>query len=246
MKIWLRSCIFNVIFYIWTFGCSFFCWPVLFFSRSYIITVANFWSFGVFWICERIGGIHFKLIGKERIPTTPVIFASKHQSAWETIVSPYVLSHPAIVLKEELMRIPFFGGYLKGLGMIPLSRSKNKSIQDLKNLLRAATEAVAQGRSILIFPEGTRSAPGHQGTYHSGIASLYQHLNIPVVPIAHNAGLFWPRRGFIKRPGCITLEFLTPIQPGLSRHEFMRQLTTAIETKTNELVAQEKIDVKDQ
>ena len=120
--------------------------------------------------------------------------------------------------------------------MISLSRSKKNGLQDLKNLLKAADKAMTQNRPIVIFPEGTRSKPGQKATYHSGIASLYLHLGIPVIPVAHNAGLFWPRRGFLKYPGSITLELLAPIQPGLSRQEFMNVLENTIETKANELL----------
>ena len=125
--------------------------------------------------------------------------------------------------------------------MIPLSRSKGKGAKDLKKLLHKAHDAVEQGRQILIFPEGTRSKPGQKGHYQSGVASLYIHLKIPVVPVAHNAGLYWPRRGFIKYPGTITLEFLDPIHPGLSRQDFMRRLEHEIEGETNALAKRAQV-----
>lgn len=238
MILWIRSLAFNGAFYVWTFLCAVLFLPVLIFPRLFVLKVAKLWIYGVVWICEHILGLHIKIVGKERFLTLPVIFASKHQSAWETIIFHYFLTDPSIVLKRELMWIPFFGWYLKKLKMVPLSRSKKNGVHDLKNLLREADEAIAQGRPIVIFPEGTRSRPGQKPTYHSGVASLYLHLNIPVIPIAHNAGLFWPRRGFLKYPGCITLALLEPIQPGLSRQEFMRILEDKIEMKTNELMSQ--------
>jgi 1-acyl-sn-glycerol-3-phosphate acyltransferase len=234
--IWLRSVAFNVAFYAWGTLCTLFFLPVLFLPRPYILKVVRIWAKGVIQICEYILGLQIKILGRERLPDTPIILASKHQSAWETLIFHHFVKDPAIVLKRELTWIPFFGWYLKKLCMVPISRSKGKGAQDLKKLLQKADQAMVRGQSILIFPEGTRSHPGQKGTYHSGVASLYQHLKIPVIPVAHNAGLFWPRRGFIKYPGRITLEFLDPIAPGLSRQEFMRILENTIELKTNELV----------
>ncbi len=241
--VWLRSIAFNGAFYGWTLLCSLLFLPILILPRVFVLRATKIWTFGVFWICEHILKLHIKIIGKKKLSITPVILAIKHQSAWETISFHYFLPDPSIVLKQELLRIPFFGWYLKKLGMIPLSRSKRKGVQDLKNLLKNAEQSVAQGQPILIFPEGTRSKPGQNGTYHSGVASLYLHLKIPVIPIAHNAGLFWPRRGFLKYPGQITLEILDPIEPGLSRQEFMSILENKIESKTNELVREGRSDV---
>jgi len=182
------------------------------------------------------GGLKINIVGKNRLLTSPVIFAIKHQSTWETLIIYHLLNDPAIVLKQELLWIPFFGWYLQKMGMISLSRSNKARLQDLKKLLTAADTAIAHHRPIVIFPEGTRSKPEQKAIYHSGIASLYRHVGIPVIPVAHNAGLFWPRRGFLKYPGTITLELLDPIQPGLSRQNFMNELENKIETKTTELV----------
>ena len=236
MIVFLRSFIFNIAFNGWTLFCTLLFLPALVLPRICVLRVAKIWIYGVVFICEHILGLHIKVVGKEKFSTSPVIFASKHQSTWETIIFHYFLKDPSIVLKRDLEWIPFFGWYLKKLRMVPLSRSKKNGVHDLKNLLKAADKAIVEGRPIVIFPEGTRSKPGQQSTYHSGVASLYLHLNIPVIPIAHNAGLFWPRRGFLKYPGCITFELLEPIQPGLSRQAFMRTLENKIETKTTELI----------
>lgn len=236
MTVWFRSLLFNIAFYGWTLLCSLLFLPLLFLPRTMLLKTLRIWMRGFFWICEHIVGIYVKIIGEEKLLVKPAIIAAKHQSAWETIVFHHFLPDPSIVLKQELLWIPLFGWYLKKLGMVPLSRSKRRGAQDLKNLLKEAEQAVAQGRPVLIFPEGTRSKPGYKGTYQSGVASLYLHLNIPVIPIAHNAGVYWPRRGFIKHPGCIVIKVLDPIEPGLSRQEFMRILENKIETTTNDLV----------
>jgi len=234
--LWLKSLAFNIAFYGWTFFCAFLLLPFLLLPHSYALKGVRFWIRGIFWSCDHILSLHFKIIGKEKLLDTPLILASKHQSAWETLIFHHLLPDPAIVLKQDLLWIPFFGWYLKKAGVIPLSRSKRKGAQDLKKLLHNAQMAVEKGQQILIFPEGTRSKPGQKGTYQSGVASLYLHLNLPVIPVAHNAGLFWPRRGFIKYPGTNILEFLNPIYPGLSRQEFMKVLENRIESKTNTLI----------
>lgn len=241
MIILLRSIIFNILFYTWTLFCGIIFLPTLILPRFFVLKVTKIWIYGVVLICDYGAGLHLKIVGEARLLTFPAIFAIKHQSSWETLIIYYLLKDPAIVLKRDLLWIPFFGWHLQKMQMISLSRSKKNGLQDLKNLLTAADKAITQNRPIVIFPEGTRSRPGHKTTYHSGIASLYLHLGIPVIPVAHNAGLFWPRRGFLKYPGTIILELLDPIQPGLSRQEFMSVLENTIETKTNELLENTRV-----
>ena len=232
----MKSLLFNIFFYGWTVFCTLFFLPVLILPRYFVLKATKIWSVGALWICKHILGLDFNFIGQENLPDTPVILAVKHQSAWETIVFHTLIKNPSIVLKKELTWIPLFGWYLKKLKMVSLSRSKGHRVQDLKNLLNEAKDAVKRNQTILIFPEGTRSHVGQKGSYQSGVASLYSHLNLPVIPVAHNAGLYWPRRGFIKYPGCIKIEALDPILPGLSRQEFMSLLEERIESKTNSLV----------
>lgn len=234
--IWLRSLIFNIAFYSWTIACCFFFLPVLILPHTFVLKIVKLWIRGVIWMCDHILQLHIKIIGREKLLRAPIIVAVKHQSVWETLIFNHFLADPSIVLKKELLWIPLFGWYLKKLGAVPLSRSKRKRTRDLKNLLISADKAIAQKQPIVIFPEGTRSKPDQKGIYKSGVASLYLHLNVPVIPVSHNAGLFWPRRGFIKHPGQITLEILDPIEPGLSRQEFMRILENKIESKTKDLV----------
>lgn len=236
MRLWVRSFTFNVVFYGWSFFCTLFLLPLLFFPHTYALWGVRFWTAGIFWSCDHILGLHFQVRGLENIPKGPLILAAKHQSVWETLIFHHLLFDPAIVLKQELLRIPLFGWYLKKAGTIPLSRSKNKGSQALKILLKKAQAALGKGQQILIFPEGTRSKPGQKGTYHAGVASLYLHLKVPVVPVALNSGLYWPRRGFFKSPGIVIVEFLDPIYPGLSRQDFMKRLEHDIESKTNELI----------
>lgn len=236
MALWIRSFIFNILFYGWTFVCLIILIPFLMLPDRYIVGGIRFWLKGVLWINVHVLKLHFEITGLENLPPAPFILASKHQSAWETFIFHGLFHAPAIVLKRELMWVPFFGWYLKKSGSIPLSRSKKKGTQSLKKLLLYAHRAIEKGRVILIFPEGTRSHPGQESTYQSGVASLYLHLNVPVVPVALNSGLYWPRRNFLKYPGTITLAFLDPIKPGLSRHDFMTKLKEDIESTSQRLI----------
>jgi len=167
------------------------------------------------------------------IPEGPVIIASKHQSVWETLFFPHQLKGSIIILKRELFWLPFFGWYAKKYGAIGIKRSGGAST--IRKLIKDARLPVSTGRSIVIFPEGTRTQPGKIGVYHSGVAALYKDLKIPVVPVALNSGLYWPRRKLIRRAGVITLRFLPPIPPGLPRREFMNRLQSDIETAQDEL-----------
>ena len=174
----------------------------------------------------------------ERIPKqderlTPAIYAAKHQSAWETLFLSRYLGFPAFVLKQELLSIPLFGWFLKKSGMIAVDRKGGASA--LRAMARQATETLESGRSILIFPEGTRVPPGQTRPYQPGVAALYTQQKVPLVPVALNSGLFWGRRAFIKKSGTIVVEILPPIPPGLDRKAVMKELENRIETAAKAL-----------
>jgi len=142
--------------------------------------------------------------------------------------------NPAIVAKKQLAKIPFYGWYFRKTDMIPIDRKGHASA--MRAMLRAADRIKDRGGVILIFPEGTRAAPGETGEYKVGVAGLYRHLKVPVVPVVLNSGLFWPRNSFAKRPGKIILEYLPPIEVGLSRDAFMAELQERIEQGTMRLL----------
>jgi len=148
---------------------------------------------------------------------------------------PVVFADPAIVLKRELMMIPFYGWYLWKAGMIAIDRAAGASA--LKRMVASSEQVAGEGRAIVIFPEGTRTAPGVQHPYQPGVAALYRQLGLPLVPVAVNSGVFWGRRRFAKRPGRITIEILPPIPPGGDRRAVMAELESRIETATARLVA---------
>jgi 1-acyl-sn-glycerol-3-phosphate acyltransferase len=231
----LRSFLFNILFALWTAFIFVAALPTLVLPRSACWWMGGLWVRGALLLLRAAVGLGHRVRGAEHRVSGPAIYAAKHQSAWDTLVFPLLLDKPAYVLKQELIRVPLFGSYLKQCGMIPVDREGGGAA--LKQLLRAGRAAVAQGRSILIYPEGTRTPPGERRPYHPGVAALYGDLGVPVVPVALNSGLFWGRRSFNKKPGTITIEFLPPIAPGLTRREFMRELQERMEGASQRLVA---------
>jgi 1-acyl-sn-glycerol-3-phosphate acyltransferase len=161
-----------------------------------------------------------------------VLVASKHFSMWETVAFLALLPRPAIVLKQSLLGIPFYGWYARKMRMIAIDRSAGAKA--IRVMAAEARAALNEKRPIVIFPEGTRTKPGAPPDYKPGVAALYALLQVPCVPVAHNSGLFWS--GFWKRPGTIVVEFLDPIAPGLSRQKFMEELQTRLEAATNRLL----------
>jgi 1-acyl-sn-glycerol-3-phosphate acyltransferase len=187
----------------------------------------------VLWWLRVTVGIRHRVIGRENLPAGPAIIACKHQSSWETMAFTGLFDDIAIVLKRELLFIPVVGWAMARAGNIAVARGNGASA--LRGLVKQAKAAIAEGQSIVIFPEGTRVAPGEQKPYQVGTAALYRQLGVPVVPMALNSGLFWGRRKFVKRPGMITLEILPAIPPGLSREAFMETLRERIEGATARL-----------
>jgi 1-acyl-sn-glycerol-3-phosphate acyltransferase len=223
----LRSILFNLLYALWTAGMHIVCLPLLFASRRAVQTAGGLWIDGTLLLLKHVVGIDYRIDGAENLPSTPAIYAVKHQSAWETLFLSRYLSFPAFVLKKELLSIPLFGWFLRKSGMIAVDRKAGASA--LRAMARQATATLESGRSILIFPEGTRVAPGQSRPYQPGVAALYTQLKVSVVPVALNSGLFWGRRAFIKKPGTIVVEILPPIPPGLDRKALMKELETRIE-----------------
>lgn len=161
------------------------------------------WSRIMLYAARVFCGLDYRVEGLEHLPTQPSVILSKHQSAWETLAFQTVFPPQVHVLKRELLWIPFFGWGLAMMSPIAIDRSKTRAA--LKQLARIGKRRLAQGFWVVIFPEGTRIAPGHKGKYQPGGAWLAVQTGAPVVPVAHNAGVYWPRNSFLKHPGTITL-----------------------------------------
>jgi 1-acyl-sn-glycerol-3-phosphate acyltransferase len=228
-----RSLLFNFIF----FGSSAFILVgaliLLPFPRKATQKCFQIWMKYMMWLLKVLVGLDYKITGRENLPEGPVVIACKHQSAWDVGIFLILFSDPAYILKKELLSVPVYGWLLRKTRMIAINRDGGASA--LKDMMQQTRKTVAAGRSVVIFPEGTRSAPDCKGTYHPGVAALYKTANVPLVPAALNSGCFWSRRGFTKRPGTITLEFQPPISKGLKAREFMEELENCIETASRNL-----------
>lgn len=232
----LRSLVFNVAFILWTaLMCVGLLWMLLL-PRPQMMSVVRWYLRTIAWMERTFLGLRYEVRGRENLPPrgTSYIVAAKHQSAWETMKLHAILYDPAVILKRELTWIPTWGWYAKKSRMIAVDRSARG--RAISSLVENSKPVVAEGRPIVIFPQGTRVAPGTHRPYRVGVGVLYEQLGLPMVPMALNAGLYWPRRSFIKKPGTIIVEILPPIPPGLSRGAVMQELETRLEEATDRLV----------
>jgi 1-acyl-sn-glycerol-3-phosphate acyltransferase len=230
----LRAGVFNAAFWAMTLILAVLYLPLLIAPPYWMMAAARLWIRAMLWLLRAVVGLRYRVVGWENLPKDAALIASKHQSAWETFAFNVVLANPVFVIKRELFFVPLYGWYARHAGMIGVDRKSGAKA--LRKMLTDARAAFARARPIVVFPEGTRTAPDTAPRYQSGIAALYQALAAPVVPVALNSGLFWGRRAFLKRPGTIVVEFLPAIPPGLPRDEFMTRLEAAIEGGTRRLV----------
>jgi len=232
----LRSLVYQLLFLPWTLGVCLIYLPLLLGPRKLMQAGARLWLSGALFLQQRVLGLTYQIKGIENLPAGACLIAAKHQSAWDTMIFHRILADPAYVLKKELLSLPFIGWYLQKTGQVAIDRKAG--MKALKLMVDAAKVAAAEGRQVIIFPEGHRQPPGVTGEYHSGIAALYSGLELPLVPVALNSGLFWGRNSFLRHAGCITLEFLPAIAPGMNRKLLMPELESRIETATRALEAE--------
>jgi 1-acyl-sn-glycerol-3-phosphate acyltransferase len=232
----IRSALFNVAFYLWTAFMAILWLPALLGPRIWTVRGQTWWAEGVMALMRVLVGIRIEIRGRERLPAGAVLVASKHQSAWDTIIYHMVLDDPAVAMKQELFWIPVYGWYARKARMVPIDRRGGP--RAVRHMIRVAKQAAKAGRPVVVFPEGTRVAPGLRAPYRPGIGGLYAQLDLPVVPVALNSGLFWPRRKFLRRPGTIILEFLPAIEPGLKRAELIEILEQRLEPATDALIVE--------
>lgn len=232
----IRSLLFNVAFYLnlafWLLAAML----TMVLPPRFLLRIAQLWGQTSIWLMRVIVGTRCEIVGIENIPPGGIIMAAKHQSTWETFALVTVFRNPVYILKRELTWLPFFGWCLIKLRMIPVDRgARSRALQEVTR--RAKVELGQNGRQLMIFPEGTRRPAGAEPAYKYGVTHLYTELGVPCVPVALNAGLFWPRRSLIKRPGTIRVEILPAIPPGLAKMEFHTLLQEQIETASNRLLA---------
>lgn len=227
----LRSALFNFTLRFGTYLLYVISTPLLIFGERGAMWSCRVWGDIVAFCTKRIMGINYRVHGE--IPRYPCVFACKHQSAWETSVFFELTERPVYIFKKEMLWLPFFNLVMLVGGMIPVDRDGGGA--GLKKLLRRVKDRVDNGRQVIIFPEGTRKKPGAEPDYKPGIAAIYKHCGVPVVPVALNSGVFWGKEKFTKKPGTVDIEFLEPIQPGMKPKEFMQELESRIEAACKKL-----------
>jgi 1-acyl-sn-glycerol-3-phosphate acyltransferase len=229
----LRSLIFSILFY------GFFALSAVAAAAISLISPKSLPPFTRLWsrtwlaMYRAICGVSYEVRGKENIPQGGCLLAVKHQSVWDTCALFAIFDRPVYVLKSELMFIPFFGWALARLGCIPVKRGTGKSALD--NMVRGTRIALMQSKQVVIFPEGTRTMVGQVANYKTGISHLYTALEVACIPVALNSGALWPRRKFLRPPGTISVEVLSPIPPGLGRKEMFDLLVGKIEAASERL-----------
>ena len=227
--IWIRSILFFIAFYVWSlFVVVFFLW-ILILPKKMVVHSAEVWAKGNRVLLRIFAGIRIEVKGKENLPKkNGYIVASKHQSAMETVLFHAFLPNTIYVMKKSLFFLPLAGWYFFLSGCIAVDRKKGTS--SLRNMFIKAKNRLSKGFNIIIFPEGTRTAPGAPTKYNPGLAMIYEAVNVPVIPTALNTGYFWPKNSVKRYPGTVTIEFLPAIEPGLEKREFMRTLQDKIES----------------
>jgi len=219
-----RSILFALVFYGWTALAAILALPIGLLGTGALRGWCHAWLRFHRWCARHILGISSRVEGTP--PKGAALVAVKHQSMYETIEIALMLDVPAMVLKRELADLPFWGWAVRRYGVIPVDRKAGASA--LRRMMRAGDEAIAEGRPIVIFPEGTRVAPGSTPPLQPGFAGLYRALKLPVVPVAVDSGRLAPRNSFVKRPGIVTFRFGESIPPGLGREAVEAAVHAAI------------------
>jgi 1-acyl-sn-glycerol-3-phosphate acyltransferase len=234
--VFTRSLFFNALFYINIIARMIVALPTLLLPRSFMLGVLRHYSRSTLWLLRVVCNVDVEWRGRDKLPRGAYIVACKHQSVWETFALFMLLPDPTYILKRELMWIPLFGWLASKARMIPIDRGARTAA--LSRMTARVREEIPDARQIVIFPEGTRRAPGAEPRYLPGVAYLYSATGLPCVPIALNSGLFWPRRTLRRYPGKVLVEVLDPIEPGLDKRAFLARLQAVLEEATARLVAE--------
>lgn len=234
---YLRSIAFIVAVLIWTLVLS----PTLPYLRltnassAQVRAVSQLWANGIVFLLKYVIGLDYREFGRENVPASPCIIACNHQSLWETVALSAIFPEASIVAKKELIDVPIVGWYLYKYPMILVDRDAGRNA--LRQIVEETKRAVDEGRKVLLFPQGTRQAIDEPLKFHSaGICALYIGLDLPVVPAAHNSGLFWGKKTWMIHSGLITVRYLPPIPPGLKRKDFQQQMERQIADEATRLI----------
>lgn len=223
----IRALAFNILFFPWSVLVMLAALPFVA-STGMLWRLRRIWLGGILWLLRVVVGLRVEIRGRAHLPPAPYILAAKHQSMLETFVLGNLLDRPAFVLKRELTLIPVLGWYLKRVGMVPIDRARGPSA--LRRMQTAARACAAEARPLVIFPEGTRRAPGAAPDYKRGLTLVARATpSLPVVPVALDTGLFWGAGLLDRRPGVTVIEILPPLAQGLQGDALLAAVQAAIE-----------------
>lgn len=231
---WLRSLVFSIVIYaaMLPIGLAHLPWAIR--SRDGAVAAAHCWCRFVVWLARVLLGLRCEVRGTP--PTGEVMIAAKHQSFLDIILIYGAVPRGRFIMKKELVYAPILGQVALRMGCVPVDRGKRGAA--IKKMMEEVRAGRADPGQLIIYPQGTRLAPGVQAPYKTGTSALYRELDQPCVPVACNVGLFWPRRGVLRRPGTAVVEFLPALPAGLPATDFMERLEAEIETRSNALLAE--------
>ncbi|WP_071673005.1 lysophospholipid acyltransferase family protein [Nioella nitratireducens] len=231
---WIRSLIFIGQMYLMMVVLAIFYTPWAIFDRSGAFAAVHAYCRWVRWSARWMVGLRSEVRGE--VPTGEVLIASKHQSFFDIILIVSVVPRPKFIMKSILKYAPILGWYAQRIGCVPVDRGKRA--QAIQQMIQGVKSGGQEPGQLIIYPQGTRVAPGADRPYKIGPAVLYEETGQTCVPAATNVGVFWPRHGILRKPGLAVVEFLPPIAPGLSKDGFMTELKEAIESNSNRLMAE--------
>jgi len=228
----------SLLFMLWLYGSMFvmsiLCSPALLMPRRASVATIKLWARWTMGMARVLCGVSVEFRGLEHRPTGAALIAGKHLSMLDTIAPFLILDDPCYVLKEELIKLPFFGWFAARSGMVAVRRED--AAKALRKMVADCRERLTEARQIIIFPEGTRSEPGDDPDYKPGVAALYRDLEVPCHLLATNSGVYWPAHGIDRTPGVVVYEFLPPLPAGLKRTELMKEMRERIESASNALI----------
>ena len=235
---WLISLLFLVQIYamMLVMGILFAPWALL--SPEGARTACQTWARYAIWSARWMIGLRAEIRGE--VPQGEVLIAAKHQSFFDILLIYHALPRPKFIMKRELMWTPIIGIYAKRLGCVPITRGKRGAA--IQKMIDDVEAGRADPGQLVIYSQGTRVAPGDKKPYKVGTAVLYEQLGQPCVPTATNVGLFWPRKGILRKPGLAVVEFLPVLAPGLKKEAFMAQLEETVEARSNALMREAGFD----
>lgn len=233
---WVRSLFFNVSIYVMMLVVAVVFFPFALFSREWAFRACNAWCAYVRWAARWMVGLKTEIRGP--VPTGAVVVAAKHQSFLDIVMIFHAVPRAKFIMKRELMYAPILGQYALRIGCVPVDRGKRGAA--IEKMKRDVDRGQAEPGQLIIYPQGTRVAPGVRKPYKVGTGVLYEQLGQPCVPVATNVGHFWPKREILRKPGTAVVEFFEPIPAGMAIKPFMRHLEEVVESNSERLYEEGK------